>query len=755
MIASARYSRHPDKGPAMRSRLLPCLMLTAGTLIGTLIGGQVQASSDDACYPDWAVLSERLDPCSSLPFLSPGNDSAVNLRLLLADAERLPITPAALTPDDLAEGYGEVPFAHYRLQPVPAPVSEADAEPASEPGSEGEAPAVAGLDDMLATLGIKRETSEVAGDTLLDGEGSRCRSNNETTAADFIRELINTQELAPAERAALAASRMQMLSACGWEPEQLSSLLPNELQSPAGKSFALYLQAAADFYSGRLAQASKGFTLLADNPQPWLKDTALYMIGRSELNLAQVNAFEYGELKPQNVDTAAAQRAQHALSNYVDNYPFGVYSTTAAGLLRRVHWLTQDKDRLAADYEALLFAPGEPHSRSTAAYEALVREADLKLISGNTTAVNSPAIVAVNDLMWMREDATHPLTRAALLAQKGTFTAHPQLFTYLQAAFALYVENDPAAALQQLPGALPDDLTYLAFSAQMLRGLALESSQASGQAQALWLSLLPLAKRPLQREQLQLALAMSYERDEQLSKVFATDSPITSEKLRYILLSHAADADLLRQQATQAASAVERNTALFVLLYKDLMRSQFAAFGTDLARLNALPSDDHLGYSLGYVHDQGPTLALFGWQGDKAESGYLCPALAETAAALANDATAPRSLNCMGEFILRNRLDGMPLDQRRRADTLGGTAPGFAGTVFSRHGAYQAVLANPGAGHEDKAYALFRVINCYAPSGYNGCGGKDVEPSVRKAWFKQLKSRFGDTRWGQSLQYYW
>lgn len=731
----------------MRSRLLPCLMLTAGALVG----GQAHASSDDACYPTWAVLSERLDACSSLPFLSPGNDSTVNLRLLLADADRLAITPAPLTPDDLAEGYGEVPFAHYRLQPVPAPESGS----VSEPGIEGKEPAIAGLDEMLATLGIRREATEVAGDALVDGEGSRCRSNNETTARDFIRELINTPELVAAERAALATSRMQMLSACGWEPEQLSSLLPSALQSPAGKSFALYLQAAADFYSGRFAQASKGFTLLADNPQPWLKDTALYMIGRSELNLAQVNAFEYGQLKPDRVDSAAAQRAQSALSNYVDNYPFGVYSTTATGLLRRVHWLMQDKNKLAADYEALFFAPGDDHALSAPAYEALVRETDLKLISGNTTAVNAAAIVAVNDLMWMREDATHKLTKAALLAQKDTFSAQQRLFTYLQAAFALYVENDPAAALLQLPSALPDDLNYLVFSEQMLRGLALESSQASGQAQALWVALLPLAKRPLQREQLQLALAMSYERSEQLSRVFAADSPITSEKLRYMLLSHAADADLLRQQAAQAASPTERNTALFVLLYKDLMRSQFVAFGDDFKRLTDSTRDDHLGYSLGYVHDQGPTLALFRWQGDKAESGYLCPALAQTAAALANDATDPRSLNCMGEFILRNHLDGMPLDQPRRADTLGGTAPGFAGQVFSRQGAYQAVIANPGSSHEDKAYALFRAINCYAPSGYNGCGGKEVEPSVRKAWFKQLKSRFGDTRWGQSLQYHW
>lgn len=725
----------------MHSRLLTSLALA----ISATVCFQANASSDDACYPTWALINEHLDVCSSLPFLSPGNDSSVNLRLLLANAGKLELAPATLTQDDLAEGYAEVPFAHYRLLPVPGGIDEE---------GSGDAETL-GLNEMLATLGIKREQAEMAADTLVDGEGSRCRSNTEQTATNFIRELVNTPQLSPAERAALANSRMQMLSACGWEPEQLTSLLPGDIQSVTGKAFLTYLHAAADFYSGRLAEASRGFTLLADNPQPWLKDTALYMIGRTELNLAQEKAFEYGELKPDRVDLAAAKRAESAFNNYVDNYPFGVYSATATGLLRRVHWLTQNNDKLAADYETRLLGSSEDNQLDSSAYEALVRESDLKLITPNKAAVKSPIIAAVNDLMWMRESSANKLTKAALLAQKDTFSGQPELFTYLQAAFALYVENDPASALQQLPDTLPDELNYFAFSQQMLRGLALEANQDWKDAQTLWLQLMPLAKFPLQHQQLQLALAMSYERDEQLAKVFAADSPIKAEKVRYILLSQAADAGLLRQQMTQGPSDTERNTALFVLLYKDLMRSQFGTFTEDLKQLPDAPSGDKLSYSLGYRYNQGQALTLFRWNGDKAESGYTCPSIAETAAALHTDAKNPQGLNCMGEFILRNNLDNMPLDQPRSADVLGGTAPGFAGQVFARHTAYQTVIANSKAGHEDKAYALFRAINCYAPSGNNGCGGKAVEPATRKAWFKQLKSSFADTRWGKSLQYYW
>ena len=56
---------------------------------------QAQASSDDSCYPDWRVSRDSLDPCNNLPFLSPGNDSRANLRLLLAGEKLVGINTTA------------------------------------------------------------------------------------------------------------------------------------------------------------------------------------------------------------------------------------------------------------------------------------------------------------------------------------------------------------------------------------------------------------------------------------------------------------------------------------------------------------------------------------------------------------------------------------------------------------------------------------------------------------------------------------
>jgi hypothetical protein len=106
----------------------------------------------------------------------------------------------------------------------------------------------------------------------------------------------------------------------------------------------------------------------------------------------------------------------------------------------------------------------------------------------------------------------------------------------------------------------------------------------------------------------------------------------------------------------------------------------------------------------------------------------------------------------------------MPLDAEPRAmyeksaqkPMILGTMPSqFTGTVFSRLEGYKNIIAAPGSDDEARAYALFRAVNCYGPSGYNRCGGKDVEKGTRKAWFQALKTRYGGTIWAQEQRYYW
>lgn len=699
-----------------------------------------QASSDDSCYPDWRVSRDSLEPCSNQPFLSPGNDSRVNLRLLLADKKAAPLTPNALGEDDLAQGFGPVPFPVYRLVPIPAA--------SDEPDNQADDSRTAELDTLLQPLGVKREEYKTAGEAFLNGEGSRCRSNDDDSATAFISQVIKA-DMPPAERDVLVKARLQLLTTCDWDGQVVDAQLT---PSANAQRFRTYLQAAADFYSGRFGDAERGFAAAASSDAPWLKETALYMTARTSLNQAQAQAFdEYGMPQREHVDKPALNDAEQGFLAYLKTYPQGDYVASARGLLRRVHWLANDDARLAEDFTWQLTEATD--AQRNVSVDELIEEADLKLLMAGNTSTNSPMLQVVSDLMAMRAHTPPLLSRADLDKQKSTFVNEPALFDYLQAAYALYVEHQPDTALKHLPADVPSTLDYFAFSQQTLRALALEAKQDWAGAQALWLQLLPLATQPLQRDQLELALAMNYERSGQLAKVFAADSPISAKQVRYILLRNVAGPDLLRQQIANASDPTERQSAQFVLLYKDLLHNQFATFADDLKQASL--SEDKLGTSLGYTYTSGQTLTLFQWNGDKAESGYACPSIAQTAATLQQDAKNPHALNCFGEFILRNGLDGMPLEHPRAAGSLGSTASDFKGETFSRLDGYKQVIANAKAPKTDKAYALFRAINCYAPAGYNSCGGEDVAPAVRKGWFRQLKSGYADTQWGKSLQYYW
>ena len=703
---------------------------------------QAQASSDDSCYPDWRVSRDSLDACSNQPFLNPGNDSRVNLRLLLADKKAAPLAPNALSEDDLAQGFGPVPFPVYRLAPMRSTNEEPDNKPDDSRTAE--------LDTLLEPLGIKRDEYKTAGEAFLNGEGSRCRSNDDDSATAFISQVIKA-DMPAAEREVLVKARLQLLTACSWDGQVADA---QQIQSADGQLFRTYLQAAADFYSGRFGYAERGFAAASSSNVPWLQETALYMTARTSLNQAQAEAFdEYGMPRLEHVDKSALSDAEEGFLTYLKTYPQGDYVASARGLLRRVYWLAGDNTKLAEAYAWAMTQATD--TQRNVSVDELVEEADLKLLMVNSETVTTPMIQLVSDLMVMRGGNQPALSRADLEKQKAAFASAPELYDYLLAVCALYIEHEPDAALKQLPQSVPSSLNYFAFSQQTLRALALEAKQDWKGAEALWLQLLPLAKMPLQRDQLELALAMNYERSGQLAKVFAADSPISAKQVRYILLRNVAGPELLRQQIAQASDPLERQTAQFVLLYKDLLRGQYATFAEDLKQLPVAAPEDKLGTSLGYVYSASQTLKLFQWNGDKAESGYACPTITQTAAILQNDAKNPQGLNCLGEFILRNGLDGMPLEQARAAGSLGSTASDFKGETFSRLDGYKQVIGNAKAPKNDRAYALFRAINCYGPSGYNSCGGQDVEPAVRKAWFRQLKSSFADTQWGKSLQYYW
>jgi hypothetical protein len=55
------------------------------SLVFLLCARHAWASSDFICEPHWTLDQGEYNRCSNLPILAPGNDTRVNLKLLLVD----------------------------------------------------------------------------------------------------------------------------------------------------------------------------------------------------------------------------------------------------------------------------------------------------------------------------------------------------------------------------------------------------------------------------------------------------------------------------------------------------------------------------------------------------------------------------------------------------------------------------------------------------------------------------------------------
>jgi hypothetical protein len=370
-------------------------------------------------------------------------------------------------------------------------------------------------------------------------------------------------------------------------------------------------------------------------------------------------------------------------------------------------------------------------------------------------------LLAVVDLARMRkldEGDTGccggPLTREALEAQRPRFARAQPLFDYLRAAHAFFVENRPAEVLTIIAEApAPRAFTSIAFSRQMLRGMALEASR-DPRARTAWLAMLPAAQAPWQREAVELALALHDERAAPgaVGIVLESGSPVKTPAIREILLAHVADTATLRRQAKDAAAtAHERSVALFTLLYKQLTRGQYRGFLADLA---LVPADAPAQSGLwGFPANNPVPLGMLAAPGNP--NDYGCPTLPVTVRALAATPRDAGARLCLAEFIRVNGFDDFVLDTPPPAGELGGTPSRFPGGTFSRLELYKALIADPATPAGHRAYALYRAVQCYGPSGNNGCGGMEVPVETRRAWFQRLKRDHAASPWAKAARYYW
>ncbi len=518
----------------------------------------VGASGAEACGPRWTLVAPMLD-CASRIVIGPGNDTRINLLLLVRDQAGLDGHGLAYQADGwLTSYYGHTFFDWDVLNATLDPSSAtSDYDPYVSPPEfygrrcqkrRGRRGAVPRRDRPQPADRCCRPPGARRG-----ARGDRGLCHTEADYADFDVRLA---------------------------PEDLG--LPHTFASPEAREFGTYLAGAAAFYISDWRSARERFAVLRTAKDAWVRETALYMAARSELGAAAATAVgRWGEFDVDEADQDAAGRAAKAFEAYLAAYPRGSYAASAAGLVRRAAWLEGAVDKQGRTYARMLDTVDPEEARD------LIVEIDDKFLfrDGAGDAAEGPWLLAVHDLLRMRNcnepgqpeyscgDAIAPLTAGELAAQEAAFAGHAALYAFVQANFAFYVAHDYRAVLRLLPDdARQPAYSPLAFSRQVLRGMALAELKDRKEA-GFWQELIGGAKGAYQRPTVELGLALNWERAGQVAKVFAPRSPIEDAPIRRVLLEHSAGPEVLRAVAGAAdRPRDERDLATYVLLYKQLSR---------------------------------------------------------------------------------------------------------------------------------------------------------------------------------------
>ena len=712
-----------------RLSALPVMIAFGLALFGA--AGVAWACADVSCQPTWRLGSPAYQ-CAGQAAISPGNDTRINLLLLMRSLTKAAVKGTAVaqaTGDERQFGQTFMSWQGMRAAFWPKPALPAD--------------------------------------------GTSGRSSNCTPPGDFLAQLADERGLPPADREAL--TRLRAKVGCGavtWDAA---------VTSATGREYLAYLKAADAFYAGDWVTARQGFASLTHAHGKWVAETAAYMPIRIGLRAAVAKATgQYGDFDATKVDAAGVAEARATIAAYLKAWPQGRYANSARALTRRVLWLEGNSAGLAHIYEHLLTTtPGEHEAAAD-----LAEEIDLRVFGQDTgesadalTALantgDTPLLLAVADLKRMRHDETDPkengklfpLSAADLAAQAGQFRDNAELAGLLQATRAWYAGEAPGTILTTIPDAARGtSFTPLAFSRQTLRGMALARARDRNEA-GFWRDLINGANPLYQRPLVELGLAVRWQHDGQWDQIFAAASPIQDATTRETLMLTVAPPAILRTEARDAARPPhERDIARFTLLYKDLSHAAYGDFGSDVALVPADANLDGGLYSLPR-QDRVP-VGLFA-RGNWSD-GFPCPPLAGTAAALARSPGDRKAQLCLGDFWRLNGFDSFVLfDKDSHGDALGSGPDAFPGKPVYRDAIYAAIIADRQAAPDIRAYALYRAVMCYAPAGYNGCGQPvrdaadlaaaqaKIPKTMRKAWYNELKATYPDSPWAKSLRYYW
>ena len=673
------------------------------------------AGADLNCQPSLNLLSNQFDTCNSLPILDPANDSQVNTVLLLKRLGLAKVAPLAIDQDLYTAEYGLVPF---------------EAKMMIEHSSNAKPNA--------------RRAQIYANDTGYEQCG-----HLKTGAVEFNQRVEQYQALSTVEKQSLMAMRGEITECFAKYP----FIKIDSTQSVPYKQYASYINGVIAFYNGDFTTAENIFLALKNAKDAWLKETAHYMVIRSQLNkVYQAATDTYGDLNVEQLNQTHLAHFFQSIQQYLKLYPRGQYVASARGFLRRGYWLLGRQDLLMNEMVWQI-----NHSTKLGynlEMDNFPAEIDRRIFQSgqfNAEHLKDPFFLSIYLLMQLREPSSSdqkPISWQSLNTYQKNFKAEPQLFRYLQAIHLFFIQNKTEDALNLIPQKLKQN-NVLDLSFIVLKGRILEKINAKA-AYDFWQQQFNISKTPELKALFEFALFHHEKSKQDPELILGNTAKIQQLNLQRRYITHHANLDTLAKIVhAQDATQIQKDVALETWLNIAVIKADFTALHTGL---KALPKNvmQYKGYdSQSTSLQSAPELAIYTWNGTTISSKLECPNLLKLSEDLSQQPNDLSLKLCLGEFVrsnsawrLREHYWQMPEQAQQKSH------------YFSRGAVYREIIAEQAKG-ELHAYALYRSVMCYAPAGINDCQDIEVPKSTRQQWFNQLKKQYPNSTWAKSLKFYW
>ena len=670
------------------------------------------AGYEEYCEPIFNLNDNQYQKCNNLPVLIPSNDNQTNMHLMLSDLGLATIKPSDPITDSLWDvSRTKVPFDAFNLSSV----------------VENKIP------NQRKFEGSSRNNFDERCNTLESG------------SYGFEQQVKANRKIPNNEKTILINARNKIVEC----DNKLTLINVDPNWNNVTRQYASYLNATISFYNTHYSTANKIYTVLSKVDDAWLKETSQYMLIRTSLNEAYASGMgQYGDVELEKINNTKLKQLFENITAYLKLYPNGQYAASARGFMRRGFWLSGRKDLLANEISWQLNNPKSKFYNLE--MDVLPEEIDRKIFDDqpiNIKIFNDPFLLATYDLMMMRTSSTEgykPITWSQLTSQKDIFKKQPELFNYLQAVHLFHVQKKPQDALKLLPQQSSLN-NYLELSYAFLKGEIIEKMTPQN-ASEYWDQLYSKAKNAYQHDLFEAMLSNHLNQKQDVNAFIGKNAKIQQGYFQKRFITQFANENTLKAaiQSKQSTND-QKQLATFTLLLKSLNHQNFDLFNNTYA---LMPSDaaQYKGYDSAEKYKSKPPFANFIWNGSTITPSLKCSDLKNLSLQLAKTPKDPLLNICLGEYVRS--------DKAYTYGVFNVEDKAFKGPLFARGNIYKDIIKNGPKG-DLQAYALYRAIQCYAPSGNNDCGDKDVEKSVRKQWYDRIKSEYPNTSWAKSLKYYW